>query len=1020
MTDEQDPATDTVFIICPTCATSFKRRRSQEEKHPLYFCAYCGSALRAQTNMDTVKKTELTTSATIVSGHLPKKSDVQSTIGSYQILKRIGKGGMGEVFLAYDTVCGRKIALKRIRADLVDFPQIQKRFLHEARITSQLIHPAIIPIYTIDCEGGLIYYSMPYVEGDTLKQILRKARDHEVKKNYKKEPHDSIPYLIRHFLQVCQAIAYAHSKEVLHRDIKPENIMVGTYGQIHILDWGLAKALEEGEFPSQKSTSRSSRKNRLLTRLGKVVGTIGYMAPERAMGNSATVQTDIYALGVILYQILTLQLPFRRKSLEWFKKHAMKEQLIAPEVMAPYREVPEMLSQTVKKCLAANPGERYESVDELIQSLENYLEGRSEWVVASDLDIHKKEDWLFQENILLEEHTAITQSLQSYEWASVLISNEYFADNIRIQATVTLHKKSHGIGFLFSVPEVKDLRHYSEGYCLWISSDNEEAKSTKLFRSWLSVYEAPQVILKPDVSYDIRIEKNADRIWFYINNVLQFSYMGHIPVNGPRVGLLLRDADLDISALTISIASTSIHVSCLAVPDAFLAKKFYDEALTGYRKIGENFAGHQEGREAMFRAGITVLEQAKNAYFHKDKNHLFDLALDEFSKLHNTPGAPLEYLGKAYVYKENQEYEEEAKSFELALRRYKDHPLLAVLQEQIVFRMHESSRQNRVAAYYFIYLVLRFIPSWAEAMTSVKLFESLQKNWEVPFFMLYVNQAPDAELKRLTLCLGVAFWLAKPYVIAETIEEILARPIVQMGHLADGIFLLVLLGAHEMATQKRLRIQEILSKNETERFGKTLAILDSLLDPSQAILWLEELESKECTDEEERLIWYMLRTSINSGDLDQCLAFVQRLLEKQLRFPHAETIDALIAEVWLYHGKTAELQKLFQRYLPARLMQESSPLYFVHGCFVAVTQGLQPALKHFSALLDIAFPRSWMLAAHFLAGKIHMTSAGWFARSFLWERRCLYEQLRLFWHAVGDQQKAKSWFDLINKEFVDG
>src|SRR5262245_34730163 len=106
----------------------------------------------------------------------PQPNEVLASLGQYQLLQSIGRGGMGEVFLAYDTVCGRKIALKQIRADLLDFPLIQRRFLHEARITSQLTHPAIIPIYSIHTEEGLIYYPMPYVEGDTFKQLIKRAK----------------------------------------------------------------------------------------------------------------------------------------------------------------------------------------------------------------------------------------------------------------------------------------------------------------------------------------------------------------------------------------------------------------------------------------------------------------------------------------------------------------------------------------------------------------------------------------------------------------------------------------------------------------------------------------------------------------------------------------------------------------------------------------------------------------------------------------------------------------------------
>ena len=245
---------------------------------------------------------------------------------------------------------------------------------------------------------------MPYIEGETLRQILKKAKANEHELVKPKDIHSSIPALVRIFLQICQACAYAHAQGVLHRDLKPENVIVGKYGQVFILDWGLGKPILETEENDELLEVQEKREHRLysrITKIGKVVGTIAYMAPERAMGQKATIQTDMYALGVILYQILTLQIPFHRKNLAALKKNWQKEQLVPPEALAPYREVPQILSEITKKCLQVNPEDRYQSVDELyLESIESYLEGRSEWFISKTLDIHNKDDWEFQENVL--------------------------------------------------------------------------------------------------------------------------------------------------------------------------------------------------------------------------------------------------------------------------------------------------------------------------------------------------------------------------------------------------------------------------------------------------------------------------------------------------------------------------------------------------------------------------------------------------------------------------------------------
>src|SRR3989344_107203 len=226
-----------------------------------------------------------------------KEENLPSLIGPYSIMGSLGKGGMGEVYLAKDPFCGRKVALKRIRPELKDNRVIQSRFLREAKVASALSHPSIVPILSIQSSPPDVYYTMPYVEGESLRQILKGA----------KSISRSIPALARIFLQVCEAVAYTHSKGILHRDLKPENIIVGKYGEVMILDWGIADFLDRIKEEDEPIDEKKIRGGGDLTRPGKITGTLAYMPPERlSIGQTSSVQTDIYALGVILYQLLTL------------------------------------------------------------------------------------------------------------------------------------------------------------------------------------------------------------------------------------------------------------------------------------------------------------------------------------------------------------------------------------------------------------------------------------------------------------------------------------------------------------------------------------------------------------------------------------------------------------------------------------------------------------------------------------------------------------------------------------------
>lgn len=640
-------------------------------------------------------------------------------VGRYLIEASLGKGGMGEVFLAHDPSCDRHVALKRIRPELRTSKIIQSRFLREAKVASFLNHPSIVPIFSIETTPE-IFYTMPFVEGETLRQILRTTREQEKNGEVSHPIGRSILTLARIFLQICEAIAYTHSKGILHRDLKPENVIVGKYGEVMILDWGIADFIDqiEKEKPVKEVLVKSTKEE--LTRPGKITGTLAYMAPERLKGKSSSVQTDLYALGVILYQMLTLQLPFNRKTIASFRKQVDSEELTNPMEMAPYRDIPHQLARVSQKCLAPSEKERYATVEELIGEVKNFIEGHPEWILTAILDRHRKEDWQFQENILLAKHIAITRSLDVTQWAELMISHQKLPPNLRLETEVKLSPQSQGIGFLFG-----EHKNMEEGYCLWLKLDG-----CQLFRNNVHVMEAKTFQLKPKVWHRIAIEKVDDHFRFYLNGQLKLSFVSHIPIASAHAGLIDKDSHFEIKKLKLYDGSQNAMVNCLAIPGSFLRYKLYDIALQEYRRIAESFPGRAEGREALFRAGLTLLEKGRAEKSEK----YYHLALKEFEKLYRTPGAPLEYLGKSLVYAALNDAEEEAKCLELVLRKFPKHPLLPMIQEHIIYRMHESSLNNRASAYRIILLAIRHIPDLFENPDTKTLIDSLENNWEsLPF-----------------------------------------------------------------------------------------------------------------------------------------------------------------------------------------------------------------------------------------------------------------------------------------------
>lgn len=1004
-------------ITCPTCHAHFSIT-STKKREPPKFCAYCQSSLPPpkapeEEKSDFSFKTNDETSIVFIEEHLPQAESIQFTIGPYQIINNIGSGGMGEVFLAYDTSCGRRIALKRIRPDLITHKQLHNRFLREALITSQLTHPAIIPIYTIQKEPDLAYYTMPFVEGETLKQILSHAKQQE-RKGHKPEHASSISALLRHYLAVCQGVAYAHSKQVIHRDLKPNNIIVGRYGEVLILDWGLARLVtstpnteeltleEDDDLELEKKSNPAD-----MTHMGRVVGTVAYMAPERALGNPATFQTDLYSLGVVLYQILTLRHPFHRTTLQEFRQEMSKEVLVDPGEVAPYRDVPPALSKIALKCLSPSLEERYHSVDELINDLEIYIEGRSDWFKVADLDINRKADWEFQENVLIAEHIAITRGTDESNWVSLMISKASFAENTKIEAKVRIKESGHGVGFLLSVPEPAERTHPNDGYCLWLSSDLD--KSTKLLRSNVEVISAPDTFLQRDVWYQVRIEKIENNIHFYLNDTLQFSYISHLPIGGTHVGLLARDADFSLQELSIYVGSQSIKVNCLAVPDAFLAHNNYSVALSEYRRIGYAFPGTAEGREALFRAGITLLEEARACQNPEETQKKSEEALEEFSKLHNTPGAPLGYLGKALVYQALGDYEEEIKCFEMAYRRYPKHPLLPILHEQLIYRMHDSSRYDRKSTYQFILLAVRYLPSSTLSYNAKKLFNSLKHHWEPLYFISLegLTHLPEGIQKHI-FAIQLAFWLAKPHTIAEIIDELLEGETIYIKAICSGLFALLVLNEHALAREK---LATIKMRHPAEVVALQLIEIafDCRVDFAAGLKRLFTLLPSQLTKQELRVILYLMEDALEHRQPER-VHKIARFLEQGYAI-HADwrlKIDCCRIWAYLWEKNWAAAEEILHHYSLEQLTEETTYLHFLYGCWLYATEGSEIANIHFSSILEVAYPRSWTLFSHFVHGK-HEIKPSWLRKAFDWEKRQLYRQFVLFYHCSDEPEKEQHY-----------
>ena len=617
------------------------------------YCPHCNELI-LNTNVSKQALMTLVESPPATPG---KPSNVSSTPGrsgsqkvlisvdGYDIISLLGYGGMGSVYLAYDRLLDREIALKLLAQSADDATRAKNsaRFLSEAVLTGKLGHAGIIPIHRIgfDPTAGY-YYTMRYVKGRSLASIIEllAGKDPVVCSEF------GLHRILTIFLRVCEAVGFAHQYGIIHRDIKPANIMVADFGEVLVLDWGLAKDIaattdeaiemdpsdpisrrlwecrKKSELATQQflqndlkplpgnstailkkqqhSTPAESKRNR-ATGAGQILGTPSYLSPEQGAGQAdITATSDVYSLGVTLYELLTLHLPVDADNPEELVAKTILGDIVPIKRRPEALVIPNALCEIVTRALSLQPERRYENAKDMADEIALYLDGKAIWKPVVD------EKCLLQNPT--DTWTAIKGNLPPaagelcLDIGTRLRCRKFASGDFRCESEFWVGQETKKWAISVGISEVLPNGNIETRYEFRVGI--EERPYIELLRNGVRVQRRFDVRLRPALKYRLKIEMEESHLTVWLENRRCLEYKEFFPQTGGAIEIGALHGSVYIGKFKLDSRGAPLNISFMALPDRFYRTGRYAEARELYRQFALSHPDRAEGLVALYKSGL--------------------------------------------------------------------------------------------------------------------------------------------------------------------------------------------------------------------------------------------------------------------------------------------------------------------------------------------------------------------------------------------------------------------------------